>query len=462
MPETRVPMTLRDHFLEDPFFTSAWEDMENMRNSFFQSSNMIENKESSSSVVEKKDDSERKNMFGRWMMPRKWLLPSAMSEWKNDSGVLSYKDGADKMEISLNTSGYTPSELSVNVGDGELIISGAHEERSEAGHRMVSRQFRRQYALGQDVDISKVVSNLSQDGVLVVTIPKDKKIQEVQEDKKKITLEQKQAGEKQSSSSQSMNVERRSSFGRQAEEEKSSQNINVERRSSTESEKSNCSTLGRRSSAEKKSSLESSQKINVERNSSLGNPKKTKTSSLVPMNLRDSFFDDPFFHDNWMDIQESQKSFFSKAEEAFKKRMDLMESSMNERFSLSKFFDMDRDWMKMPELSKMSLEDNHELKIVNDEDKLEIHLDTVGYKPDELKVLVGDGVVSVEGKHEERTEDGESVMVSRQMKRQYPLPAGAQYDQVNSNLSKDGVLIISVPKSKTIKQQDRHVPIKMN
>merc|ERR1712062_745477 len=221
--------------------------------------------------------------------------------------------------------------------------------------------------------------------------------------------------------------------------------------SSTGSEKSNSSTLERKSSAEKRSSLESSQKINVERKSSLGSERKTKSSSLVPMNLRDSFFDDPFFQDNWLDIQKSQKNFFSKAEEEFKKRMDLMESSMNERSSLSKFFDMDREWMKMPEFSKMSFED-----------KLEIHLDTVGYKPDELKVLVGEGVVSVEGKHEERTEDGDNVMLSRQMKRQYPLPAGAMYDQVNSNLSKDGVLIITVPRNKSIKQQDRNVPIKMN
>merc|ERR1712062_310911 len=144
--------------------------------------------------------------------------------------------------------------------------------------------------------------------------------------------------------------------------------------SSTGSEKSNSSTLERKSSAEKRSSLESSQKINVERKSSLGSERKTKSSSLVPMNLRDSFFDDPFFQDNWLDIQKSQKNFFSKAEEEFKKRMDLMESSMNERSSLSKFFDMDREWMK-------------------------------------------------------RTEDGDTVMLSRQMKRQYPIPAGAMCDQ---------------------------------
>merc|ERR1711868_7542 len=176
-----------------------------------------------------------------------------------------------------------------------------------------------------------------------------------------------------------------------------------------------------------------------------------QSSSIVPMNLRNTFFDDPFFQDN----------FFSQAEEEFQKRMDLMESSMNERFSLSKFFDMDKsDWMnaKLPEFSKLNLVDEHELKIVDVEDKLEISLDTTGYKPDELKVTAGEGVVMIEARHEERSEQGQ-VMVSRHMKRSYPLPASAQPHQVVSNLSRDGVLVITVPKIKTIKQRSMDVPI---
>merc|ERR1719323_947875 len=183
-------MTLRDHFLEDPFFKSAWEDMENFRNSFFttsSASNMIENKEmkssSSSNEVEKKDSVGSR--FGKLLMPRKWLLPSSLTDMKNDSGVINIKNDDSRMEISLNTSGYKPSELSVNVRDGELIIEGRHEEKSESGETMVSRQFRRQYALSDDVKTQEVVSNLSQDGLLIVTLPKEKKIQEIKEDNKK-------------------------------------------------------------------------------------------------------------------------------------------------------------------------------------------------------------------------------------------------------------------------------------
>merc|ERR1712012_112093 len=291
MPETRVPMTLRDHFLEDPFFKSAWEDMENFRNSFFttssssSASNMIENKEmkssSSSNEVEKKDSVGSR--FGKLLMPRKWLLPSSLTDMKNDSGVINIKNDESRMEISLNTSGYKPSELSVNVRDGELIIEGRHEEKSESGETMVSRQFRRQYALSDDVKTQEVVSNLSQDGLLIVTLPKEKKIQEIKEESRKIPVEHKHSRTEDARSESSI---RKSSMEK-------------ERKSSFESEKN-----------EQFSSLErkTGQKINVERKSSTGSDKKTQqSSSIVPMNLRNTFFDDPFFQDNWLDIQQSQK-----------------------------------------------------------------------------------------------------------------------------------------------------------
>merc|ERR1712061_179566 len=111
-------------------------------------------------------------------------------------------------------------------------------------------------------------------------------------------------------------------------ESNTAQKINVERKSSTGSV-----NMNRKSSVEKSSSSESA----------LASEKKSAKdmSSIVPMNLRDSFFDDPFFQDNWMDIQQSQKNFFSKAQEQFKQQMQKMESSMNDRMSLSSFFDKD-------------------------------------------------------------------------------------------------------------------------
>ena len=80
-----------------------------------------------------------------------------------------------------------------------------------------------------------------------------------------------------------------------------------------------------------------------------------------------------------------------------------------------------------------------------DDSKLEVSLDTSQYRPDELKVSVSDGVLLVEGKHEEKAEDG-SKMVSRMFSRKYSLPPNAQADHVASNLSSDGVLVVTAPK----------------
>merc|ERR1719309_1419106 len=90
--------------------------------------------EKSSSLV-KADES---SIFSPWMMPRNWMMPRLFDENFNslldrkDSNLISMKNDDRKKEISLNTTGYKPSELKVNVADGELTIEGKHEEKSEA------------------------------------------------------------------------------------------------------------------------------------------------------------------------------------------------------------------------------------------------------------------------------------------------------------------------------------------
>merc|ERR1719323_426091 len=89
--------------------------------------------------------------------------------------------------------------------------------------------------------------------------------------------------------------------------------------------------MERRKSVEKKEESKSVQQINVENRSGASTQtaeNKNKTTSLVPMNLRESFFDDPFFKDNWLDIQQSQRDFFSKAEERFSQQMEMLKSSL--------------------------------------------------------------------------------------------------------------------------------------
>jgi len=82
---------------------------------------------------------------------------------------------------------------------------------------------------------------------------------------------------------------------------------------------------------------------------------------------------------------------------------------------------------------------------------------------DELKVNVHNNVLSVEAQHEEKSDDGVSRYVSRQFVRKYTLPEGCIPEQVTSNLSSDGVLIINAPKktSGAITESGRSVPITM-
>merc|ERR1712168_501684 len=400
MLETRVPMTLRDHFLQDPFFSSSWSDMERVREHFAKQAQIMSQSfedswsksENNSSLVPSGNSSGLRSL----LMPRNWMMPklfddnmTSLLEMK-DSNLLSMKNDDTKMEISLNTSGYKPSELKVNVSDGEISIEGKHEEKSEEGHTMVSRQFSRKYTLPAEAKLTEVVSNLSQDGVMVITVPKEKKTQEIQEEKK-------------------MNVEHKTSSAKKEE--------------------------------------------------------ATQNKSLIPMTMRDSFFDDPFFKDTWMDIETSQKNFFEKFMKRFEESMKGFESS---RMSAN-IFDENKNplesssWI-FPEIfgkhsgPAFSSKDSNLIRIVDDDTKLEISLDTTGYKPDELKVSAGQGMICVEGKHEEKSEAGQ-VMVSRQFSKKYSMPASAKAEEVISNLSQDGVLVVSVPKREAIKQENRTVPI---
>ena len=87
-------------------------------------------------------------------------------------------------------------------------------------------------------------------------------------------------------------------------------------------------------------------------------------------------------------------------------------------------------------------------------------MDTSQYRPDELNVNVIGNNLSVEAKHTEQSEDGRNF-VSKQFARRYTLPNDCKAELVSSNLSADGVLVISAPKYPAITEiaSGRNVPI---
>jgi len=203
MAQARVPVTMRDFFFDDPFFKNSWEDFDKVRSAMFTESRDMwkkfdedfrENACMNNNIMleaptENKDESRalaRQDSKARWedgwMFPRKWMLPSLQAPLKDldlfkskDSEVIRVKEDESKMEVSLDTAQYRPDELKVTVegGVGVVCVEGRHEEKAEDGSKMVARSFSRRYTLPQGASGEKVVSNLSSDGVLVITAPKN-------------------------------------------------------------------------------------------------------------------------------------------------------------------------------------------------------------------------------------------------------------------------------------------------
>merc|ERR1711934_184758 len=103
-----------------------------------------------------------------------------------------------------------------------------------------------------------------------------------------------------------------------------------------------------------------------------------------------------------------------------------------------------------------SNKDEQIIKLKDDDAKFEISFDTHDYRPDEIKVCVVGDELSVDAKHEEKSDN---KFVSRQFSRKYTLPKGCDAAMVSSNLSSDGILMVTAPKKAIKNESDRSVPI---
>ncbi|XP_005190096.1 heat shock protein 23 [Musca domestica] len=79
--------------------------------------------------------------------------------------------GKDGFQVCMDVQQFKPNELNVKVSDNCVIIEGKHEER-EDDRGFISRSFIRRYALPNGYDPNQVVSTLSSDGVLTISVPK--------------------------------------------------------------------------------------------------------------------------------------------------------------------------------------------------------------------------------------------------------------------------------------------------
>ena len=71
-----------------------------------------------------------------------------------------------KFSVLLDVTNFKPEEIKVKVVGNELSVSAKHESENE-GH-FTSRQFNRHFVLPKDVDMSSVMSRLTDEGKLLV------------------------------------------------------------------------------------------------------------------------------------------------------------------------------------------------------------------------------------------------------------------------------------------------------
>lgn len=94
-----------------------------------------------------------------------------------------------------------------------------------------------------------------------------------------------------------------------------------------------------------------------------------------------------------------------------------------------------------------------------DENGFHFKLDVQQFKPDEINVKLDENVVTVEGKHEERSDAHGTI--ERHFVRRFALPKGhVNMEELKSSLSSDGVLTITAPKlTQSIENKSRVIPI---
>lgn len=111
---------------------------------------------------------------------RPWL--SAAS--KADAGSTVTLD-KDKFQVNLDVQQFAPEEISVKANDDVITVEGKHEEKQDE-HGFVSRHFVRKYRVPKGVEVNKVESQLSSDGVLTITAPR---VDQKQIEQKSIPIE---------------------------------------------------------------------------------------------------------------------------------------------------------------------------------------------------------------------------------------------------------------------------------
>merc|ERR1712012_1147067 len=108
-----------------------------------------------------------------WMVPSR-NLDNQFKEFRSlfNKEEAKVEEDNTRMEVRIDASEYQPEELKVSVQSGRLLVEGRNEEKKDDGSGYIQRSFSRSYTLPKEAEADKMVSNLSSEGILVITTPK--------------------------------------------------------------------------------------------------------------------------------------------------------------------------------------------------------------------------------------------------------------------------------------------------
>lgn len=90
---------------------------------------------------------------------------------RRESNTREVETQKDSFQVNLNVKQFSSEDLTVKTVNDLIVVEGKHEEKEDE-HGSISRHFIRKYKLPEEYDLSTVRSNLSSDGVLIITSTK--------------------------------------------------------------------------------------------------------------------------------------------------------------------------------------------------------------------------------------------------------------------------------------------------
>nr|QIB84794.1 HSP21.6 [Nilaparvata lugens] len=88
-----------------------------------------------------------------------------------DSRIPNIEEDKHNFKMNVDVQQFKPEEISVKLSGDNIVIDGKHEEQQDK-QGFISQHFCHRYKLPENVDIEKVQTELSSDGILSLIAPK--------------------------------------------------------------------------------------------------------------------------------------------------------------------------------------------------------------------------------------------------------------------------------------------------